>query len=65
MDLTAADLDAAWGLFANVRRVTVEIRNAGESFQPAQTVDALELPREVGQEPVGDGGVYVKRRRED
>lgn len=63
MGLTAVDVDRDWALFDNVRKVTVELRGADDSFAAAQVVDALELPREVGQDAAGDGAVLTKTRR--
>jgi hypothetical protein len=53
--MTAADLDNDWGRFDNIRLVTLRIRAADDSLGTSQTVQALELSRDVSDAGVGDG----------
>jgi hypothetical protein len=61
--VTAADLDRDWALFDNKRLVTLRIRGPDDALGSPQTVDALEVPREVYDEDGGDGAKLAEDSR--
>lgn len=62
-NLNAADADADWALWDNVRQVRLRIRGHTESFGTAQTVECIELPRDRMAAGVSVGMVSEQSRR--